>query len=67
MTLATGMSGGCNFQHAAEKSSVRMIWAPGRFGASHTAGSKVQDRLQAAHDFLPLCGEPGAANQLGIN
>lgn len=31
MTLATGTSGGCNFQHAAEQSSVKMIWAPARF------------------------------------
>lgn len=31
MTLATGTSGSCNFQHAAEQSSVQVIWAPARF------------------------------------
>lgn len=31
MTLATGTSRGCNFQHAAVQSSVKMIWMPARF------------------------------------
>lgn len=35
MTLATGTNGGCNFQHAAEQSSVKMIWAPARFECVH--------------------------------
>lgn len=71
MTLATGTSGGCNFQHAAEQSSVKMIWAPGRFGCMDLRWvwslSHCRERGRGPAPSctrFPLCGEPGAANQL---
>lgn len=67
MTLATGRSGGCTVQHAAEQSSVEMIWAPAKFervnlrlhskcltAAMLTAGSSAKDQLPHCTRF-PVC------------
>lgn len=60
MTLATGRSGGCSFQHAAEPSSVKMIWAPARFQCVYLRwirsvslqGARPRTGFPAARDFL---------------
>lgn len=58
MTLASGTSGGCNFQHAAEQSSVKRR-APARcecvglVDLEHLPLQGARPGFQAAHDFLP--------------
>lgn len=65
MTLATGTSRGCNFQHAAEQSSVKMIWMPAGFESVNLwwirsvlllqcwpQGARPRTSFHAALDFL---------------
>lgn len=59
MTLTTEGSGGCNFQHAAERSPVKMIWAPARF-------ERVNVRWIRSVS-LPQCSPQGARPRTGFH
>lgn len=67
MTLATGTSRGCNFQHAAAQSSVKMIWMTARFEGVNLEwirsvtllqcspqGAQLRNRFNAALDLLSI-------------
>lgn len=73
MTLATGTSGGCNFQHAAEESSVQMIWATARFECVDLhwwvwsiSGRRDEAEASKLH-MIPHPGIAGSCQSAGIN